>query len=331
MSFISPDLFARILSPASAATVIRAQLEQRVVKLVDDRFFALGFDLPGFFTLLRDRTWRSDKEIEFYAHARQGRSRDIWPTVIQPTGVLTLDAILRLKAAKTSIYVQDLQHMVQPLRELARDLCATGYFSCRIYALYSPANAQSTSPHLDLSDVLALQVCGSKHWTVDDQPQIRNFGPGRPERELKSDQFVNPVHYTVNPGEALFVPRGFLHKAESSDEESLHLVIAINPMTWLGVVQRMLTGWAMEQPDIMGSVLNADAAGDTKGAPSFSFDTVKPLLAQLSDPATMQAMAEAAMQADARRQAIHSFGQLFADDVSTLLSDKPGDGAAGED
>ena len=323
MSFVSPELFSRILSPASAQTIIKAQLEQKVANVVDDRFLALDFDLRRFFEILRDRTWRSDKEIEFYAHARQGRSHDIWPTAIQPNGVLTLDSIMRLKAQKTSIYVQDLQNMAQPLRELARDLTATGYFSCRIYALYSPANAQSTSPHLDLSDVLALQLCGSKSWTIDSEPQIRNFGPARPDRLLKSDQFVDPVHHTVNPGEALFVPRGFLHKAESTDEESLHLVIAINPMTWLGVVNAMLSTWALEQPDLMGSVLQADEIGQ----PVSSFETVAALLSHLSDPEKMRAMAEETMKAQGRRSAVHGFGQLFAGDVSELISN--GDGQTG--
>ncbi|MDJ0642148.1 MAG: cupin domain-containing protein [Erythrobacter sp.] len=314
MTSLSPDLFSRILSAPSAELVISSHLEQRVAKIEDGTFLGLGFDLSRFMELLRDRLWRSDSEIEFFLNDRQGRSADVWSQAISKNGALTLDSILRLKAQKTSIYVHNLHLMVQECRNLARDIGRTGYFTSRIYAMYSPANAQSTPTHLDPCDVIALQLQGTKDWTIDNAPKVENFSAGRSIVSPEDSEFIDPSDHSIRAGEALFIPRGFLHNAKSSSEDSLHIVIALTPLTWLDVMQSILVGWSRENPELLGNVL----ASDRKGQVVSGFPAVAELLSQPADPEFAERIVAQAMAERAQQQMVRDFGQVFARDIDQL-------------
>jgi hypothetical protein len=44
----------------------------------------------------------------------------------------------------------------------------------------------------------------------------------------------------VEPGDTLYLPRGWLHEALTSDEDSLHLTIGVNVVTWLDAFRAAL-------------------------------------------------------------------------------------------
>lgn len=315
MALLKSELFARILSPDTSRRVIQCHLDQTVAKFEDNTFLRLGFGMSQFFELLRDRLWRGPNEIEFFLDRREGRSSDVWSSAIQPSGVLTLDSILRLKAQKTSVYVHRIDRMVQPIREAVRDITATGYFAARVYAMHSPANAQSTPRHVDPTDVIALQLHGSKDWVIDSKPKFENILPGTSMIQSVDGDFIAPKEYSISAGEALFIPRGFLHHAMSSDEDSLHLVIALQPMTWVDVIKDIVSEMAEQHPELRASLLKSGA----DGAIVSSFGPAAQLLAQIADVERAQSSADALMKERAQMQGVKDFGQLFAkgtDDLS---------------
>ncbi|WP_298470553.1 cupin domain-containing protein [uncultured Erythrobacter sp.] len=315
MALLSHELFSRILTPDSARQVIECHLDQRVTKIEDETFLGLGFDMTQFMELLRDRLWRSENEIEFFLNDRKGRSKEAWSSAIQPSGVLTLDALMRLKAQKTSIYVHSIDRMVQPIRELVRDMTATGYFAARVYAMYSPANAHSTPKHVDPTDVIAMQLHGSKDWLIDTQPKIANLMPGTSMIQSSDGDFIEPAEYSIAPGEAMFIPRGFLHHAKSSNEDSLHLVVALQPLTWMDVMENIAKVWAEQQPELRASVLAADTDGEIVS----SFAAAAELFANSSDAQFVQETASSLMKERAQKRHVTEFGQLFAKAPDDLL------------
>jgi hypothetical protein len=78
--------------------------------------------------------------------------------------------------------------------------------------------------HWDDHDVVLIQVMGTKRWVIGeptDQHPIK--GGGLNER---SDRLVQQLD--LNPGDALYLPRGFWHEGTSTGDLSIHLTIALS-------------------------------------------------------------------------------------------------------
>ena len=91
--------------------------------------------------------------------------------------------------------------------------------------------------HHDTHDVLVLQVAGEKRWLLYD-PLLEL--PLKHQRYSKSlGEHGEPTDDLVlRAGDTLYLPRGWLHQAETSDTDSLHLTIGINAYTWLDAAKR---------------------------------------------------------------------------------------------
>jgi hypothetical protein len=97
-------------------------------------------------------------------------------------------------------------------------------------AYYTPRAAQGLPVHHDTHDVLVLQVAGVKRWLVY-QPAL--------ELPLKNQRYAPELgepgeailDLTLQAGDTLYIPRGWLHEALTSDKDSLHLTIGVNAYT----------------------------------------------------------------------------------------------------
>ena len=112
-------------------------------------------------------------------------------------------------------------------------------------AYYTPRGSQGFAVHHDTHDVFVLQVAGEKRWVISDpllelplkeQRWSRELGePGPPTHEL-----------TLAAGDTLYLPRGWLHEAETSETDSLHLTVGINVYTWMDAATAALAECAEE-------------------------------------------------------------------------------------
>lgn len=95
----------------------------------------------------------------------------------------------------------------------------------------TPADAQGFSPHYDSHDVFVLQVHGSKLWKIYESTielpdkalafEKEGFVPGR-----VIDEFV------LEQGDLLYIPRGLVHDAYTTDSSSLHITLGLLGYTW---------------------------------------------------------------------------------------------------
>lgn len=114
---------------------------------------------------------------------------------------------------------------------------------------FTPNNSQTAPPHSDDRDVFILQLHGKKHWrvwpTTHEKAVRRPFSDeqaGKPPLVLEGDPPIDPsdlgppcVDETLEPGAVLYIPRGALHVADTTDggltegknDCSLHLTIAV--------------------------------------------------------------------------------------------------------
>lgn len=140
-----------------------------------------------------------------------------------------------------------------PLAEFCRELEAELGHPGQANAYYTPASAQGFAVHHDTHDVFCLQIEGEKRWLV--YPPVL-------ELPLKQQKYVpamgepgEPVmDVTLRAGDMLYLPRGWLHQAMTSDVPSLHLTVGINVATWRDAVREALDEAAREEIELRRGV-----------------------------------------------------------------------------
>jgi len=103
----------------------------------------------------------------------------------------------------------------------------------------TPPNEQAVAPHADDRDVLVLQITGSKSWKVYPNPPVPFPYPSEqvgksaaypvPAATLDAQPLISTV---LRPGDVMYMPRGFVHEALTSDDASLHLTFALPTHDW---------------------------------------------------------------------------------------------------
>ena len=117
--------------------------------------------------------------------------------------------------------------------------------------------------HWDSHDVLIVQIEGTKHWTIY---RPTRFSPLDRDIEHASDEPTDVfVDLVLEPGDLLYIPRGWWHDVVAIDSPSLHLTIGMQWRTiadylhWL--VDRMLESDIVRR-DIPRDTLSQEAVLD---------------------------------------------------------------------
>jgi hypothetical protein len=148
------------------------------------------------------------------------------------TGTADAERVLAEWERGATIVLQGL-HLTRPgVGEFCRSLEATLGHPAQANAYYTPREAQGLPVHHDTHDVFVLQVAGEKRWRVY-EPAL--------ELPLKNQRYSEDLggpgeaveDRVLRPGDTLYLPRGWLHEAVTSQTDSLHLTIGVNVVTWL--------------------------------------------------------------------------------------------------
>ena len=111
-------------------------------------------------------------------------------------------------------------------RKLGQETAAR--FQTNIYL--TPPQGKGFTPHWDNHDVFIMQVLGSKHWKVEKNRRTlpAKDGTMAEDREIKGEFYS----FTLQQGDMLYMPRGFVHAAECGLESSMHITMGMYPDTW---------------------------------------------------------------------------------------------------
>ena len=120
-------------------------------------------------------------------------------------------------------------------------------FSSRVQTnvYLTPPDAQGFAPHWDTHDVFVVQVSGTKRWSIYDTKvrlplRGQRFERGTPPGDV-TDEFE------LGPGSAVYLPRGLMHSARSTDEPSLHITLGLTAFTWAEFLVESVTAAALEE------------------------------------------------------------------------------------
>jgi bifunctional lysine-specific demethylase and histidyl-hydroxylase NO66 len=148
------------------------------------------------------------------------------------TGVADVPRVLAEWEAGATIVLQALHVTWHPLAVFCRLLEDALGHPVQANAYYTPRGSQGFAVHHDTHDVLVLQVAGEKRWLLY-EPLLelplkhQRYSAALGEHGDPTDDFV------LRAGDTLYLPRGWLHQAETSASDSLHLTIGITAHTWL--------------------------------------------------------------------------------------------------
>ncbi|MGW3042360.1 JmjC domain-containing protein [Kitasatospora sp. NPDC001159] len=140
----------------------------------------------------------------------------------------------------------------------------------------TPAGGQGLAVHRDDADVFVLQVAGRKTWYVHDAPAAAEWSLG----ELPDDEHSpRRLHSVLEPGDVLYVPRAFAHRAVGADGLSGHLSLTVRdlalPDLRTALEQLLSDGLALPTRPL-GEAAIAEACATLLGHARAKLDTVAP-------------------------------------------------------
>ena len=154
------------------------------------------------------------------------------------SGVPDLGRIQSEYRSGSTVVLPALQRIWAPLRKLCASL--ENEFSHAVHAngYLTPGNSEGFTPHYDTHDVFVLQIAGKKRWRLFEPPltlphRSQPFTPAgyalpAPSLELE-----------LQPGDLLYLPRGTVHAASTSDSHSAHVTIGMTVYTWVELISEL--------------------------------------------------------------------------------------------
>ena len=155
--------------------------------------------------------------------------------------------------AGTTVVLQGLHLSHTPTALYCRELEASLGHPVQANAYLTPRSSQGLPVHHDTHDVFVLQLSGSKRWLVY-EPVLEL--PLR--RQRYSSRLGAPgevvLDLTLEPGDTLYLPRGWLHEALTSTSDSLHLTVGVNAYTWADAARDAVERWADDEVEVRRGV-----------------------------------------------------------------------------
>jgi bifunctional lysine-specific demethylase and histidyl-hydroxylase NO66 len=245
------------------------------------------------------------------------------------------DAVLRLFAEGSTVVLQGLHRLWPPLIDFAGQLAADLGHPTQVNAYITPPSSRGFAPHYDVHDVFVLQIAGEKHWTIHEpvlaDPLRTHPWTDRPAEVAAAAQRPPVIDTVLRPGDALYLPRGYIHSAVALGEISAHLTVGVHPVTRWGAVESALDlvrTLAADDAEFRGSLpLGVDLAD-----PAATSEDVAAVLAGLHrwldrvDPAQVADRLRARTWAQVRPQPVAPLAQSAAAaalDGDTVLRVRP--------
>ncbi|KQP57522.1 cupin domain-containing protein [Agreia sp. Leaf283] len=205
------------------------------------------------------------------------------------------DKVLAEFAGGATIVLQGLHRTWPPIIDFTTRLVADLGHPVQVNAYITPASSRGFDPHYDVHDVFVLQISGEKRWRIHspvhpdplaDQPWSQHSQAVA--AEAKNAPVIDEV---LRPGDALYLPRGWIHSAEALGDTSVHLTIGMSAFTRADLVAQVIAKTRADASLRSSLPLGLDL-GDPDALAEVLAETLADLVAAIqSDPVTPAAAA----------------------------------------
>ena len=161
------------------------------------------------------------------------------------------ERVLELYASGATLVLQGLHRIWPPLSTSPATWALALHQPLQVNAYLTPPGSQGFATHYDTHDVFVLQVDGAQALADPPAGAARPAGEaavGRPRRRGRRHRAGRAaLDVVLAPGDALYLPRGWLHSAQAQDASSLHLTVGIRALTRYALVEELLALAAEDQ------------------------------------------------------------------------------------
>lgn len=178
-------------------------------------------------------------------------------------------ALWRRFADGATLVLQALHRTWEPVAEFSAALSGELGHPVQANAYVTPPQNRGFDDHYDVHDVFVLQVEGTKRWVLHEpvHPDPLRDQPWTDRRSAVAEAAQGEAHLDVvlEPGDALYLPRGWLHAAQAQGAVSIHLTLGIHTWTRHGLAEQLVQealALLAEDPEMRGSLpLGVDGPG----------------------------------------------------------------------
>jgi len=154
------------------------------------------------------------------------------------------DKLARLFADGATLVLQGLHRLWSPLIDFTQGLAADLGHPVQANAYVTPPANRGFAAHYDVHDVFVLQTHGRKRWQIHEpvHPWPLRDQPWDARRSaVEKAAIAEPVlDEVLEPGDCLYLPRGWLHAATALGEVSTHITVGVHTWTRYTVAERLL-------------------------------------------------------------------------------------------
>ncbi|MFE7625530.1 cupin domain-containing protein [Streptomyces sp. NPDC057509] len=183
-------------------------------------------------------------------------------------------ALWREFADGATLVLQALQRTWAPVGDLTARLAAELGHPVQANAYVTPPQNRGFDAHYDVHDVFVLQIEGAKRWIVHRpvHPDPLRDQPWTDHREAVAEAAQGEPYLdtVLEPGDVLYLPRGWLHAAEAQGAVSVHLTLGVHAWTRYALAEQLMRAALSElrdDPWMRGSLPLGAAGPDDATAP----------------------------------------------------------------
>lgn len=151
-----------------------------------------------------------------------------------------------------SVRLNGVHHKIPNLRDFCIALETDLQMPTHANLYITPTGQPALSPHYDTHDIFVLQLNGTKTWNFYGRPVI---SPSEQQPFTSQDLTLPPPSKTIDvrPGDLIYLPRGLVHSAETSQGVSVHLALGLKAPL-LGDVAQAIAHRLWDNPDMRRAI-----------------------------------------------------------------------------
>lgn len=154
-----------------------------------------------------------------------------------------------------------LHEMDIDVARVARALQSDFNTSVTATAFYTPAETQGFKFHYDSYGAFLLQLSGSKTWNVSpplvSRPlESQRWNPGLATPERVEVWRNDALEINLRAGEALWIPRGWIHAGRTGHEASWHVTFGLAEFSYIRVLRQLLSLAEIELDDMRSDIFS---------------------------------------------------------------------------
>lgn len=147
-------------------------------------------------------------------------------------GFIDRNKVVQLYHSGSTLILEHLNRYHDALGEMIQNLQSETHLGLRTNVYLTPARSTGFARHWDTHDVLILQVEGTKRWKIYSNPiELPTDWQTKHQKKLLSKTATLVHEVDLQPGDVLYLPRGFVHSASANEQATLHITMGMRSHT----------------------------------------------------------------------------------------------------